>query len=208
MYIPSHFINKDKPEILEFMRAYSFATIVTAKENIPVATHLPFVIEESGDDIILTSHFAKANKQANDITEGKVLVIFSEPHAYISPKHYESKQNVPTWNYISVHVYGTGEIIESDSGKFDVLEKMIRFYEQEYEEQWDSLSSDYKDKMIKGIVAFKIVVDEIQGKKKLSQNKMDSEKDKIIKTFKHSNDQNENLIAEYMERMNGENQNS
>ena len=201
MYIPKHFICEDKEKIIEFMRTFSFATIITSQNELPIATHLPFIVEEKNDKIILTSHFAKANKQWKQIENNKVLVIFSEPHAYISPRHYENKQNVPTWNYIAVHVYGKGEIIDDDSGKFDVLEKTILNYESGYKEQWNSLSVDYKNKMIKGIVAFSIVVDEIQGKQKLSQNKMDSEKERIITAFKNSSDQNENLIAEYMEKV-------
>lgn len=202
MYIPKHFICDDKEDIIDFMRTFSFATIVTSQNDFPIATHLPFVVSEENDKIILTSHFAKANKQWKQISDNKVLVIFSEPHAYISPRHYESSQNVPTWNYISVHAYGNGIIINDDVGKFDVLEKTILNYESEYKEQWDSISNDYKNKMIKGIVAFRIIVDEVQAKQKLSQNKKDSEKQNIINALKQSEDRNENLIAEYMKKLN------
>ena len=88
------------------MQAYNFAIVVSVKEDIPIATHLPFVIEERENEIVLISHMSKANEQWKTISDKDVLVIFSEPHAYISPSLYEQQQNVPTWNYVAVHAYG------------------------------------------------------------------------------------------------------
>src|SRR5688500_6197620 len=106
MYIPKSFKNTDDKEILAFMQKYSFATIVSTVDNKPIATHLPFVISKEGENVVLYSHFAKANPQAATLTNKDILVIFSEPHAYISPKYYNKTESVPTWNYISVHFYG------------------------------------------------------------------------------------------------------
>lgn len=61
MYIPKNFLTTDKEEIIAFMKQYSFATIITAKDNFPTATHLPFLVSTKDDNIMLTSHFAKAN---------------------------------------------------------------------------------------------------------------------------------------------------
>lgn len=200
MYIPKNFLAADKDEIIAFMRRYSFATIVSAKKNIPTATHLPFIVSTNDDNIILTSHFAKANEQWAAIAESKVLVIFNEPHAYISPKHYEKDLNVPTWNYFSVHAYGHGELITDEESTFEILEATITFYEVEYKQQWDSLPEDYKLKMVKGIVAFKIVVTDLQAKKKLSQNKTAAEQERIIKALSKSDNKNEQDIAKYMKQ--------
>ncbi|MEJ7588804.1 MAG: FMN-binding negative transcriptional regulator [Ferruginibacter sp.] len=132
MYTPKNFVTTDKEEIIAFMKAYPFATIITAKGTMPSATHLPFTVSTTGDKIILTSHFAKANSQWQDITDNKVLVIFSEPHAYISPLHYDKELSVPTWNYIAIHAYGDGKIITGTKRSFEVLEAMIDNYEQGY----------------------------------------------------------------------------
>lgn len=202
MYIPKHFLAKDKDEIITFMKQYSFATIITAKGNIPTATHLPFIISIKDDNIILTSHFARANEHWADIAENKLLVIFNEPHAYISPKHYEKELNVPTWNYFSVHAYGHGELITDEETIIEILEATISKYEIEYKQQWDRLPDDYKLKMIKGIVAFEIVITDLQAKKKLSQNKTAAEQEKIIKTLSKSDNKNERDIAKYMEQNN------
>jgi transcriptional regulator len=160
MYIPKINLTTDKDEIVLFMRQFSFATIITSKDNLPVATHLPFVVTFQQDNVILTSHFAKANQQWQEIENNKVLVIFSEPHAYISTKNYENEINVPTWNYISIHAYGQGNIITETEEVFKVLEATINNYDTSFKQQWDKLPEDYKLKMANGIVAFEIHVTE------------------------------------------------
>jgi len=201
MYIPKQFIITDKQEAISFMQRYSFATIVTVSDGVPSATHLPFVVSQRDDKIILTSHFAKINPQVNDIVNGKPLVIFTEPHAYISPKHYEQINSVPTWNYIAIHAYGTATLIESHEQKAELLEQTIQFYEADYLKQWASLPQDFKLNMMKGITGFEIVVDELQGKEKLSQNKTEKERDSIINELSNKPDSNEKEIATYMGKL-------
>jgi transcriptional regulator len=203
MYIPKINLETDRDEIVAFMKQFSFATIITAKDNLPVATHLPFLVTIRDGNVILTSHFARANEHWEDIGNNKALVIFSEPHAYISPKNYDKELNVPTWNYVSIHAYGQGKLITETDKTFNVLESMIDNYEISYRQQWDSLPGEYKFKMSKAIVAFEIVVTDLQAKKKLSQNRTPSEKQKIIDTLLKSNDSNEQLIAAYMKELNG-----
>lgn len=200
MYIPKRYLATDREEIVAFMKQYSFATIITSRDNHPVATHLPFVVSVKGDTLSLTSHFAKANEQWKDVVENEVLVIFSEPHAYISPRHYDQELSVPTWNYIAVHAYGKGEII-TDAGKtLKILESSIQTYEASYMQQWNSLPEEYKVKMVKGIVAFEIVVTDLQAKKKLSQNRTEAEQTRIVGSLSGSNNKNERDIAAYMKQ--------
>ena len=200
MYIPNYYNNTDINEAISFMQRFNFATIITSDNGKPIATHLPFVISKRNDNIILTSHFAKANHQAEDFQTKKILTIFTEPHAYISPKFYTKKENVPTWNYLAVHTYGTAKIIEKEADVFRVLEEMIENFEAAYKKQWDELSFQYKSRMAKGIVAFEIEVDELQFSKKLSQNKTAVEKEKIIDNFSSSQNENEKVIAELMDK--------
>ena len=200
MYIPKINAMTDREEVVAFMKQFSFATIITAKENFPVATHLPFLVSVKEDKIILTSHFAKANEHWAAVVENKVLVIFTEPHAYISPKNYDKELNVPTWNYISIHAYGQGKLITRTDKVIEILEATIDNYELAYMQQWNSLPEDFKLKMIKGIVAFEIEVTELQAKKKLSQNKTDAEQRRIINSLSGSNSDNERHIAAYMKQ--------
>lgn len=198
MYIPKTNLTTDKTEIIAFMKRFSFATLITSKNNIPTATHLPFIVTDKGEEIILTSHFAKANEHWQDIEDNPVLVIFTEPHAYISTKNYDKDLNVPTWNYIAIHTYGKGKLITNPEQVYRVLEKTIDNYESKFRQQWENFPDDYKQKMSKGIMAFEITITDLQAKSKLSQNRTDSEKQKIIETLAHSKDTNEQLIAEYM----------
>ena len=139
MYTPNQFRFRDKQEMVAFMIQYPFATIVTMNGNIPVATQLPFCIDDSSDKLILSAHFALANEQAKFIVDNTSLVIFSEPHAYISPVHYDKKESVPTWDYMAVHAYGKATILTDENAVVKVLEQMITFYDKNYLQQWDGL---------------------------------------------------------------------
>jgi len=202
MYIPSFNSFTDHTEVLAFMQRYSFATIISVKDGLPVGTHLPFIVQQRSDKIVLSSHLAKANPQAADIISGTALVIFTEPHAYISPKNYEKEQNVPTWNYLAVHAYGKCVLLESEEEKAALLQETIKTFETAYLKQWDSLSQDYKHKMMKGIVAFEMVVDDLQAKAKLSQNRSEAEQQNIIKDLSSSADSLEKATADYMKTLN------
>jgi transcriptional regulator len=200
MYIPKHFSNTDKDSILEFIRKYSFGLLVTAQDNIPEATHLPFLIEERDGEVIITSHLAKANQQSKQLIQNEVMVVFSEPHAYISPKHYEKEQNVPTWNYVAVHAYGKATIIDSEEQLLAMMAKMITQYDTAYLNQWNNMPAEFKSRMFNGIVAFEIRVTSLQAKNKLSQNRSENERKNIIEAFEKSGDSNEVEIAEYMKK--------
>lgn len=204
MYTPHHFKFADDNEKIAFMKQYSFATIVTVNDTIPVATKLPFFIDYSSGRLVLSSHFAIANEQTKYIEENISLVIFNEPHAYISPKHYEKLESVPTWDYIAVHAYGKAKIIKDEVSKLKALEQMIQFYEKDYLGQWTSLSEKFKSGMIRGIVAFELEVTDLQGQKKLSQNKTEIERQRMIKQFENSSNTVERDIANYIRDLNKE----
>lgn len=199
MYIPSQFQQLDKNEIVKFIKAYPFATLITAKDSLPYATHLPIIIQED-KNLVLLSHIAKANDQWMDFEECDALVIFHEPNAVISPKYYSDPHSVPTWNYIAIHCYGTIEIIEDDFETDEILYQMINEFTPEYLEQWESLPADYIRKMKSGIVTIKIDVYETQAKEKLSQNKPKQDKLNIIEDFRKSDEPNKKVVADYMEK--------
>ncbi len=183
------------------MKRYSFATIVTVKDNLPIATHLPFFIDDLSDKLLLSSHFAKANEQHKYIEENISLVIFSEPHAYISPANYDKRESVPTWDYIAVHAYGKAKILEDETAKAAVLEQMIHFYEEDYMQQWENLNDKFKKGMMKGIVGFEIEITDLQGQKKLSQNKTETEKHRIAQNLSKSINMEERVIADYIKKL-------
>lgn len=198
MYIPKEFEQNDQKKSIAFMQAYNFAIVISIKKDIPIATHLPFIIEERENKIVLLSHLSKANEQHKTFLDKDVLVIFSEPHAYISPTLYEKKQNVPTWNYVSVHAYGKVKILDSNEEKLKVLHKQMQFYEANYLEQFKTLDQKYIDGLLKGIVAFEIEVTKLQSKEKLSQNKTTNERATIKKHLEESDDTIKNDVGKLM----------
>lgn len=198
MYTPHHFRFERNDEMVAFMKAYSFATIVTNKTDVPVATQLPFSVDNESGKIVLTSHLAMANEQAKYIENRISLVIFSEPHAYISPGHYDKRESVPTWDYMAVHAYGQARIITGEDAVLKILEQMIMNYEPGYLAQWRSLPDRYKAGMMKGIVPFEIEVSELQGQKKLSQNKTETERRRIVDALSKSDNSTERAIARHI----------
>ncbi|RFZ94420.1 FMN-binding negative transcriptional regulator [Mucilaginibacter conchicola] len=198
MYTPKHFQVTEQQQTISFMQKYSFAAIVTMMNGVPEATHLPFVVEQRGDEVVLLSHFAKANPQVNVVENETSLVVFTEPHAYVSPKHYEKELNVPTWNYIAVHAYGKATLIKDETAVAGLLAKTIGTFEEEYLSQWNKLPEDYKRKMMNGIVAFELAVTDLQAKYKLSQNRSETEQQNMINSFSNSTSANETDIARYM----------
>lgn len=198
MYIPATNQFEDIDAIIAFMQKYSFGTIINNKEQTPIGTHLPFIVFKEEGKIKIQSHFALGNEHWKFLESTKTLIIFSEPHAYISPKHYDAHESVPTWNYISVHVYGDAKIVHEPIACRAIIEKTLVNYEPSYMEQWGTLSSKFIESMMKGIVVFEMIVDEVQAKKKLSQNKTREEQQRIIQTLSSSHQSTEQQIADYM----------
>lgn len=201
MYIPKHFAETDQEKLIEFMREFNFATLVTAENDLPFATHLPFIIEIRDDKIFLLAHLAKANPHWQQFSDKEVLVIFQEPHAYISPLHYEKTENVPTWNYIAVHAYGLLKTFPQVEN-LKLLETQVEAFDKKYfETNWQQISDEYKINLAKGVVAFEIEVTDLQGKKKLNQNKTGKDAQNVIKAFEKSDNDNEKIIAKYMKEV-------
>ncbi len=198
MFIPHIFNMAQEAEKIAFMKQYSFATIITAHNNVPMATQLPFFINDSKDNLLLCAHFAIANEQAKYIEAHSSLVVFTEPHAYISPAHYDKLESVPTWDYIAVHAYGKAKIVTEEAAKIKALEQMITFYDPGYLEQWQQLSPKFKQGMMRGIVAFELEVSDVQGQQKLSQNKSVAERERIAQQLEKSDNTIEHDLARYI----------
>jgi transcriptional regulator len=182
MYVPKHNQQEDRAALLAYMRAYSFAVLATSGSGGLTATHLPFVIEEEGGRITLLAHMAKANPQWRDFAAGaEALAIFMQPHAYVSPRLYDSRQNVPTWNYVAVHAYGRPVLIEERAAKLELQQKLIRRHDAGYLAQMAELPESYIDARLAAIVSFSIAVTRIDARYKLSQDKNPAERERIAR---------------------------
>ncbi len=175
MYVPPHFSVPGKETLIRLLPEASFALLISCGEGgAPIATHLPFSYDESrGEYGTLTAHMARANPHGKILEQGEALIIFQGPHAYISPRYYSTDVNVPTWNYVAVHAYGTPSIIEDSDKVRALLDQLTEDNERDRGEPWrtDMLDQKRLEGLMRGIIAFEIRIDRIEGKAKLGQNK-------------------------------------
>lgn len=189
MYIPEHFRNEDRATAVAFMRANPFAILVSNADAGPFATHVPVVIREVGDRLTIRGHVAKANPHWQYLqSQPHCLMIFHGAHSYISPSNYETREVVPTWNYAAVHTYGDATTFAEPAQLQSMLHDLIPTFEAAYQQQWDSLSDAYRQRMLSHIVGFEITVTKIEAKFKLSQNRTRNEQQHIIDSLSASSD--------------------
>jgi transcriptional regulator len=172
MYINPYNREKDEAKLREFVRLHPFGMLVTARENVPVATHVPFLLVAEGDKTILRTHLSRANKQWKELDgQTDVLAVFGGPHAYISPRWYDHV-NVPTMNYVAVHAYGKPRLIEVAAQVYALLKSQIEQFETKPEAyNIGTLPEKFVADEMRGLVALEIVVDRWEGNFKLSQNR-------------------------------------
>ncbi len=201
MYIPTIYKNEDPIAINEFLQKNSFGILVNQVDGKPWATHIPLELDtnENGKQI-LQGHLSKENPQWKSFTaDSLVLAIFSGPHSYISPSWYDH-ENVPTWNYTAVHVYGTIKIIEGEA-LLVALKKLIDKYESKSENpiRIEDLSEETM-RQTNGIIAFEIEINEIHAVHKLSQNRDDKNHQNIISELNKTGESNSVAIAKEMSK--------
>ena len=173
MHTPAHFQIAHLGTLHAFIQRHSFATLVSQEGGVPQATHLPFLLNPiQGNHGILLSHMARANPQWRHFGTSEVLIIFTGPHAYISPAWYVTEPAVPTWNYTAVHAYGIPRIVTDHDRFVQMLHDLVEFYESGRPNRWNGeLPPEFRDGLMKGIVGIEIEITRLEGKFKLSQNR-------------------------------------
>jgi len=202
MYIPRQYEEKDKPAILDFIRANSFGILISVSDGRPVGTHIPLLLSEDGKgEPVLLGHISRGNEQKSSLAQGAaVLAIFTGPHSYISPRWY-TQMNVPTWNYIAAHVYGTIELMEGEA-LVSALSEMIDHYEQGMPRPvtlGEIPEKTFQDDL-RGIIGFRIKITELQAAAKLSQNRNDESYHHVVDQLSQSEDPGARDIAEAMNK--------
>lgn len=199
MYVPRRYEEKDADTIHAFLKENSFAILVSVKDGLPIGTHIPLQLEKNAAGAaILMGHISRGNEQKYTLVDGaKVLAIFPGPHAYISPRWY-TKMQVPTWNYIAVHVTGTVRIVEGEELRA-ALSRLIDTYEQQMprpvtmgEIPEKELKND-----LRGIIGFEISMDAVQAAYKLSQNRDEQSYHQVIEAL-DKGDETAKAVAEEM----------
>jgi len=200
MYVPTSFKQENEETIWNFVRDYSFGTLVSLDGSQISACHIPFEVESFGDAYCLTGHIAKANDQRIQLENGStVMATFLGPHAYISPTWYDHV-NVPTWNYAAVHIYGRAEVINDRNEVVAFLTRMVDRYESGSERPYrvDSLPDEFLDKFLPQIVVFRIVPSQVRAAFKLSQNRHEADFKNIIRELQKRGSETDRDLAKLM----------
>lgn len=199
MYIPRRYEEKDREAILSHIRVNSFAILVSVLDGRPVGTHIPLLLSEEGETLYLTGHISRGNEQRTSLVDGAlVLAIFPGPHAYVSPRWY-TEMNVPTWNYLSVHAYGTVSLMEGEALAAAVTE-LVDHYEQGMPHPVhvsEIPEKTFRDDL-RGIVGFRIRVTDLQAVAKLSQNRDDESYHNVVQELSSSEDAAARAVADAM----------
>lgn len=200
MYIPEYQKNENVGEVKSFIRENAFASLVTFHEGRPHATHIPLILEvDDKDRDVLTGHLARANHQWRHFdSQEEVLCIFNGPHAYISSSWYQEEE-VPTWDYIAVHVYGRLQIMD-ESSTMKSLHRLVDLYEQDSEKPVSMKEMSKKTlQQVKGVVGFQIVISDIQARYKLSQGRKEDHGE-IINQLNKRDDSGSSAIAKEIKK--------
>jgi transcriptional regulator len=174
MYIPELYKNENQEDIQNFIHQNGFGILVNQTNGKLWATHIPLLLEEKDGKQILVGHVSKINPQVESFqVNDEVLAIFSGAHSYISSSWYDH-ENVPTWNYLAVHVYGKLTIYNHEQA-VDSLKRLVDKYEAKSKNpiRIEDLSSKTM-REARGIIAFEIEITAIEAQKKLSQNRQDN----------------------------------
>jgi transcriptional regulator len=183
MYIPRANIEDRIPVLHKLMEEQPFASLITVGSSGLFASHIPMVLEQNGAMGRLKGHISRANTQWRDYTHSvQALAIFSGPQHYITPTWYPEKQEtgkvVPTWNYVVVHAYGHLKVIEDGDWLMSHLQSLVNIHEADSPVPWKvgDAPPDYIASQLKGIVGLEMVVERIEGKWKVSQNRSEQDR--------------------------------
>jgi transcriptional regulator len=203
MYIPRYYSVSDRAEIIRFLHEFSFGILITSENNIPLATHIPFLVfEKENEKLFLQGHIASANPQVDQLKNSpEALCIFSSSHHYISSSWY-SHPNVSTWNYQAIHVYGRLRIISQEELLSQVT-AMQHLHEKSnsHPVEVKNLPQKLIDGYLKQITGFEIEVNNLEAKYKLSQNRNKKDYESVIDHLKQVNDPDAKAVAEEMKKI-------
>jgi transcriptional regulator len=172
MYNPPHFTSTDPTWLDWLAEHHPFGTLVSQVEDAPFASHLPVLYKRTDGEVTLTGHWARPNPQWREIETQRALFLFQGPHAYISPRWYaDTPKQVPTWNYVAAHVYGTIRLIQEGPELEHIVVSLAEKFESGATTPWSLADSDPANRArLRGIVGFELRSTSVQVKLKLNQN--------------------------------------
>jgi len=208
MYNPSHF-RESRPEILQAaMAAHPLATLVTLNAAGLCTSHIPLLFDPTVGALgTLRGHIARSNPQWREYRpEISALAIFRGPQHYISPSWYPSKQEhgkvVPTWNYVIVEAAGPMRIIEEPEWLLANVRALTEAQEHNRPEPWSvtQAPAEYITKLLGAIVGIEIAVERLEGKWKMSQNRGEEDRKRVIEELAKLDSGEAHEVAALVER--------
>ncbi|MBN9214568.1 MAG: transcriptional regulator [Microbacterium sp. SCN 70-200] len=177
------FAMTDVAELRRVIDQNPWMTLVSATDDGLVASHYAVLLDEDRDDLSIVGHVGKPDDAIHGMGERELLVIVQGPHGYISPGWYDDGPNVPTWNFVSVHLSGIPEVLTAEEN-LRVLDRLVARFEQSMPQprlMWEPPNDeDYVRRLERGTVGFRLTPTKVVAKRKLSQNKTDEVVDTII----------------------------
>jgi transcriptional regulator len=201
MYTPRSYRNQDFAELHALIRRYNFAPLFTHRGGESFVTHLPFMVDEQrGPSGTLIAHMAKANPHWRAFDgAAPSLVVFTGPHAYISPAWYQEQATVPTWNYAVVHATGTPRLVSDEAALRAMVMRLVDTHEAPLGRPWNvGRAESVMDVELEGIVGFEIPIDRLEGKFKLNQNRSRADQEGVVRALEASSDPSEREVARLM----------
>lgn len=175
MYNLPYFKENDPQVVMEFIHHHPFAFITgCTPQGQPVATQIPVFIEERGEKLFLSGHLMRQTDHHKAFEANpNVLCVFSGPHSYVSATWYSDPHQASTWNYMSVHVRGKLRFLGEDALVSILQKTTLHFegYNNASETTFNNLPQEYRDRLMKAIVAFEVEVESLENVFKLSQNR-------------------------------------
>ena len=172
MYTPRHFAETDLAQLDALAAASPFATLITMTEGAPFISHVPVLYARVDGQVSVQGHWSRANPQWHH--GHAATLILHGPHGYVSPSWYPDKESaarVPTWNYTVAHLAGTLELVQDEAGLGRIVSALTDRHEAQVGSDWRfDASLDALRSQLQGIVGFRLQVDRIELKLKLSQN--------------------------------------
>lgn len=203
MYNLSYFKEEDKQILLQFLNDYPFAFLSgsdsTGKQ---VATQIPILIEDREGEWFLQGHIMRNTDHHKALSENpQVLAVFTGPHTYVSASWYTNPKMGSTWNYMSIHINGKISFLPEEE-LISFMKKLTLKFESNNANSptiYDNLPKEFLKKMLPGIVAFEIKVEEMENVFKLSQNRDEQSYRNIITRLEEQGG-NSALIAMEMKK--------